>query len=84
MTKQRRSFSAELKREATGLVLDQGYSHIDASLSLGVIESVLRRWVNQLQQARNGVTPQSKAGLGAQNGLGLGDQRIGHGLRAAW
>ena len=61
MTKQRRSFSAEFKREAAGLVLDQGYSHIEASRSLGVVESALRRWVNQLQQERSGVTPQSKA-----------------------
>ncbi len=61
MTKQRRSFSAEFKREAAGLVLDQGYSHIEACRSLGVVESALRRWVNQLQQERNGVTPQSKA-----------------------
>ncbi len=61
MTKQRRTFSAEFKREAPGLVLDQGYSHIEASRSLGVVESALRRWVSQLQQERNGVTPQSKA-----------------------
>ncbi|WP_460124642.1 IS3 family transposase [Pseudomonas sp. S2_C03] len=61
MTKQRRSFSAEFKREAAGLVLDQGYSHIEASRSLGVVESALPRWVNQLQRERNGVTPQSKA-----------------------
>ncbi|WDH22907.1 IS3 family transposase [Pseudomonas chlororaphis] len=61
MTKQRRSFSAEFKREAAGLVLDQGYSHIEACRSLGVVESALRRWVNQLQQERTGVTPQSKA-----------------------
>ncbi|RMR59154.1 ISPsy24, transposase orfA [Pseudomonas syringae pv. actinidiae] len=61
MTKQRRTFSAEFKREAAGLVLDQGCSHIEASRSLGVVESALRRWVSQLQQERNGVTPQSKA-----------------------
>jgi transposase len=61
MTKQRRTFSAEFKREAAGLVLYQGYSHIEASRSLGVVESALRRWVSQLQQERNGVTPQSKA-----------------------
>ncbi len=61
MTKQRRTFSAEFKREAAGLVLEQGYSHIEASRSLGVVESALRRWVSQLQQERNGVTPQSKA-----------------------
>ncbi|WP_243787511.1 transposase, partial [Pseudomonas amygdali] len=39
MTKQRRTFSAEFKREAVGLVLDQDYSHIEASRSLGVGES---------------------------------------------
>ncbi len=27
MSKQRRTFSAEFKREAAALVLDQGYSH---------------------------------------------------------
>ncbi|VVN42657.1 hypothetical protein PS624_05515 [Pseudomonas fluorescens] len=42
MTKQRRSFSVEFKREAAGLVLDQGYSHTEASRSLGVLESALR------------------------------------------
>ncbi|MEG1113277.1 MAG: IS3 family transposase [Hafnia sp.] len=61
MTKQRRSFTPEFKREAASLVLDQGYSHIDAARSLGLVESALRRWVNQLQEERNGVTPTSKA-----------------------
>lgn len=61
MTKQRRSFYAEFKREAAGLMLDQGYSHIEACRSLGVVESALRRRVNQLQQKRTGVTPQNKA-----------------------
>ncbi len=61
MTKQRRSFFAEFKREAAVLVLDQGYSHIEACRSLGVVESALRRWVNQLQQERSGITPQTKA-----------------------
>ncbi len=41
MSKQRRKFSAEFKREA--LVLDHGYSHIDACRSLGVVDSALRR-----------------------------------------
>ncbi|UCR84181.1 transposase [Pseudomonas chlororaphis] len=40
MTKQRRSFSAEFKREAADLIPDQGYSHIEACRSLGVSESV--------------------------------------------
>lgn len=61
MTKQRRTFTPEFKREAACLVLDQGYSHIEAARSLGLVESALRRWVNQLQQERGGVTPTSKA-----------------------
>jgi transposase len=61
LTKQRRTFSAEFKREAADLVLKQDYSYIEASRSLGVGESALRRWVTQVQQERQGVTPQSKA-----------------------
>ncbi|ORT71892.1 hypothetical protein BTA49_07815 [Pseudomonas mosselii] len=61
MTKQRRTFTPEFKREAACLVLDQGYSHAEAARSLGLVESALRRWVNQLQQERGGVTPASKA-----------------------
>ena len=61
MTKQRRVFSAEFKREAADLVLKQNYSFIEASRSLGIGESALRRWVGQLQQERTGVTPLSKA-----------------------
>src|SRR3569832_299305 len=61
MSKQRRTFSAEFKRDAAALVLDQGYSHLAASRSLGVVESVQRRWVRQQSQERHGVTPQSKA-----------------------
>ena len=43
MTKQCRSFSAEFKREAAGLVLKQNYSYIETSRSLGVGEWALRR-----------------------------------------
>ena len=61
MSKQRRTFSPEFKRQAACLVLDQGYSHTEASWSVGIGESVLRRWVQQLQLERQGITPQSKA-----------------------
>lgn len=47
MTKQRRSFSTE-KREAASQVLDQGYSHVEAARSLGLVESALPRWINPL------------------------------------
>lgn len=61
MTKRRRTFTPEFKREAAYLVLDQGYSHIEAALPLSLVESALRRWVSQLQEERNGITPTSKA-----------------------
>jgi transposase len=61
MIKQRRTFSPEFKQQATCLVLDQGYSHMEASRSVGVGETVLRRSVQQLQMERQGVTPQCKA-----------------------
>jgi len=61
MSKQRRTFSPEFKQQAACLVLDQGYSHTEASRSVGIGESVLRRWVQQFQLERQGITPQSKA-----------------------
>ena len=61
MTRQRRSFTAEFKLEAASLVLDQGYSVLEASRSLAVGQTVLLRWVLQLQAERGGSTPSSKA-----------------------
>lgn len=58
MKRQRRTFSAELKLEAARLVIDQGYSAAEASRSLGVGETSLRRWVQQLQ---GGTAPTGKA-----------------------
>ncbi|MDL5386686.1 transposase, partial [Aeromonas hydrophila] len=52
MTRLRRSFTAEFKLESASLVLDQGYSVPEASRSLDVGETVLRRWVQQLQSER--------------------------------
>ncbi|MGU1175470.1 IS3 family transposase [Pseudomonas aeruginosa] len=76
MSKQRRTFSAEFKREAAALVLDQGYSHIDACRSLGVVDSALRRWVKQLEAERQGVTPTSKALTPEQQKIQELDARI--------
>jgi transposase len=61
MSKQRRTFSPEFKQQAACLVVDQGYSYMEASRSVGIGESVLRRWVRQLESERQGITPQSKA-----------------------
>lgn len=49
--------SAEFKREAASLVLDQDYSIRDASHAMGVGDTALRRWVKQLKGEREGITP---------------------------
>ncbi len=61
MSRQRRTFTPTFKREAASLVLDQGYSCPEAARSIDVGESLLRRWVTQLQLERGGVTPTAKA-----------------------
>jgi transposase len=38
-------------------VLKQNYSYVEASRSLFVGESALRRWIDQVHQERQGVTP---------------------------
>ena len=58
MTRKRRSFSPEFKQEAASLVLDQGYTIPLASVSLGIGESAIRRWIYQLTEERDGVTPE--------------------------
>ncbi|MFP2770410.1 transposase, partial [Oceanisphaera sp. KMM 10153] len=45
MTRKRRSFSSEFKLDTASLVLDQGYSIAEASRSLDIGETILRRWV---------------------------------------
>ena len=40
-------------------MLKQNYSYIEASRSLGIGESALRGWVDQVPQERQGVTAQS-------------------------
>lgn len=62
MTKrQRRTFSTDFKIDAASLVLDQGYSIPEAANSMGVSETALRRWVDQLKVERGGMTPTTKA-----------------------
>jgi len=56
MSKKCRTFSTEFKQEAASRVLDQGYSVLQACKSLGVGETALRRWVQQLSEEREGIT----------------------------
>ena len=61
MARVRRSFSTEFKREAASLVLKEGYSVAEASRSLDIGETALRRWIDQLESERLGVTPKARA-----------------------
>lgn len=57
----RRSFTKEFKHEAASLVVGQGYSMAEACRAMGVGSTAMRRWVQQLQGERNGVTPKAQA-----------------------
>lgn len=61
MARQRRTFSTEFKLEVASQILDQDYSFAQAATSFGVSEDLLRRWVKQLKQEREGETPSTKA-----------------------
>lgn len=57
MKNTRPTFSAEFKLEAAQLVTKQGYSVAEAANAMGVSNSAMRKWVNQLQQEQQGVSP---------------------------
>jgi len=60
MTKRtRRIFSPEFKLEAAQLVVDQGYSVIEAAKAMNVSKSAMDKWVRQLKQERQGITPKA-------------------------
>lgn len=53
----RRHFTPEFKREASSLVVDQGYSIKEACKAMGVGATAMRRWVMQLEAERGGTPP---------------------------
>ncbi|GAA3538293.1 hypothetical protein GCM10022394_17420 [Zobellella aerophila] len=59
MTRKRRSFSSEFKLNAASLVFDQGYSIADASRSLDIGETILRRW-DSATPAGKALTPEQQ------------------------
>ncbi|KYY13619.1 transposase [Vibrio parahaemolyticus] len=60
MTKRtRRTFSPEFKLEAAQLVVDQGYSVVEAAKAMNVSKSAMDKWVRQLKQELQGVTPKA-------------------------
>jgi len=48
MGKPRRTFTREFKVEAVKLVTEQGRSFAEAAANLGIAESLLRKWKNDL------------------------------------
>lgn len=50
MTKTRRKFSPEFKREAVELVNQPGQTVAGVAADLGIVESVLRRWKRELDE----------------------------------
>ena len=57
----RRKFTTEFKREAASLVVDQGYTQVEACRTLDLSATALSRWIKQLREERGGHTPTSKA-----------------------
>lgn len=53
----RRHYSQEFKLSSARLVVEQGYSITQACEAVDVGPSAMRRWVNQLQAERGGMTP---------------------------
>lgn len=52
-----KKFSPEFKQETALLVIDQGYSVVEACNAMSVSESAVRRWVKQYQNELDGIAP---------------------------
>lgn len=50
----RQRFSPEFKKEAVGLVTEQGYSYAKAAQTVDTSENNLRRWQKELEQETTG------------------------------
>ncbi|WP_420820646.1 IS3 family transposase [Serratia microhaemolytica] len=54
-----RTFSAEFKLEAAQLVTEHGYSVKEAATAMNVSKSAMDRWVRQLKQEQQGISPKA-------------------------
>ena len=63
----KRVFSPEFKRESASLVIDKQYSITDACKAVGVSDSAMRKWVKQLKDEQDGITPTSSKALTAEH-----------------
>ncbi len=57
----KKNYSAEFKADSANLVLKQNYSIGEASKAVGVSDSAIRKWVNQMKEELNGITPLGSA-----------------------
>ena len=57
--KTKRTFSAEFKLEAAKLVVDEKYSVQEAAKAMNVGLSTMDRWVRQLKNEREGISPKA-------------------------
>ena len=64
MTKTRREFTPEFKREAVALLESSGRPHMQIATELGISPSMLRNW----RAVLNGGAPRSRAGRNATSG----------------
>ena len=62
-----KTYPIEFKREAAGLVVDQGYTLTAACKAMGIGQTALRRWVKQLREERGGRTPDTAKALTAEH-----------------
>lgn len=73
----RKTYTTQFKHEAAGLILDHGYSIAQACEAMAVGQTAMRRWVAQLRQERDGVTPiNSKAMTPDQQRIQELEQRL--------
>ena len=54
-------YTAEFKLSAAALITEQNYTYPQACQALNVGETALRRWVKQLRQEQQGITPKATA-----------------------
>lgn len=56
----RKKYTGEFRREAVGLVTDQGLKVSEAARNLGIDPGMLGRWVRQLQGEEGSLSGQSR------------------------
>ena len=54
LTRQRRTYTEELKRDAVALVTKQGYSAAEAARSLGINDNLIYKWRKDFELRDNG------------------------------